>query len=277
MSRSTEARAEAPPSRRSARRERVRILAGIAVLATVLLLLGWGLSAMQWTILITNNNVNDAVATHKTLTETALYSIPLGAERDYPQGITFHPLSSIYGYASCGGVGNVPTCSLPTPISNSSTTIDDYVVFSLTRPNGSAVVFWYTGPQGNLTQDCGGVVEAACEVEPNPPGSGTSPFSNLFLIPTPGNYSIHIVSVQCAFTPNNCSTTTATGIVTLAVSTLTYSRPYYAAGLATVIIAGVSVAVAVVFLTVTGYRIVDDRRKRMGPRPRAVHPVQSAD
>src|SRR5437867_8198440 len=106
---------------------------------------------MQWTVLTTNNNVNDAVATHKIQTETALYSIPLGEQRNYPQGVTFHSSSS----TSCGGIGNIPTCSLPTPVSNSSATIDDYVLFSLTRPNGSAVKFWYTGPQGNLTQDCG--------------------------------------------------------------------------------------------------------------------------
>ncbi len=274
MSRSTEARAEAPLSSPSARGERVRIFAGIAVLAMVLLLFGWGLSAMQWTILTTNNNVNDAVATHKIQTETALYSIPLGAEHDYPQGITFHASASM----SCGGIGNNPTCSLPTPASNSSTTIDDYVLFSLTRPNGSAVTFWYTGPQGNLTQDCGaGVAEVTCHVEPNPPGTGTGPFSNLFLTLTSGNYSIHILSTQCSFTPNNCSRTTSTGTLTVAVSTITYSRPYYAAGLATVIIAGISIAVAVVFLAITGYRVVDDRKKRTSPRAPRVRVSQSVD
>ena len=165
MSSSTEARVEGPPEHARAKHERSRILAGIAILDIVLLLLGWGLSAMQWTVLTTNNNVIDAVATHKIQTETALYSIPLGEERDYPQGVTFHSSSS----TSCGGIGNIPTCSLTTPTSNSSTTIDDYVVFSVTRPNGSAITFWYTGPQGNMTQDCGvGVAEVTCHVEPNP-------------------------------------------------------------------------------------------------------------
>jgi hypothetical protein len=231
---------------------------------------------MQWTILTTNNNVNDAVATHKIQTETALYSIPLGVQRNYPECVDFRGPSSVYG-TSCGGIG-YPSTTLPTPVSNSSTTIEDYVLFSLTRPNGSAVTFWYTGPQGNLTQDCGvGVAEVACHVEPNPPGTGTGPFSNLFLIHTPGNYSIHLLSTQCSFTPNYCSTTTTTGIVTLAVAIITYSRPYYSAGLATVIIGGVSIAVAVVFLTITVYRIVENRRKRSGPRPPAVPPVQGVD
>src|SRR5260370_42051765 len=83
MSSSTETRMEGPLNNPRAKRERSRILAGIAVLAMVLLLLGWGLSAMQWTILTTDNNVNAAVATHKIQTETVLYSIPLCVERHY--------------------------------------------------------------------------------------------------------------------------------------------------------------------------------------------------
>ncbi len=232
---------------------------------------------MQWTILTTNNNANDAVATHKIQTETALYSMPLGVQRYYPEWVSFHTQSSIYGYGtSCGFIGNVSTCSLPTPVSNSSATVEDYVLFSFANPNGTAVTFWFTSPQGNLTQECGDSVVVACNLEPNPPGARTGPYSNLFQIPTPGNYSIRLLSTQCSFT-SNCSTTTAKGTVTVAVSTITYSRPYYTAGLATVIIAGVSVAIAVVFLTITSFRAVDDRRKRSGPRPPAVHAVQGVD
>jgi hypothetical protein len=239
---------------------------------------------MQWTILTTNNNVNDAVATHKLQTETALYSIPLGAQRYYTEWVNFHAPSSIYGYGtSCGFVGNVSTCTLPTPVSNSSTTIEDYVVFSVTVPNGTAVMVWYTSPQGNLTLNCSGTVGAplvvGCILEPNAPGViTTGPYSNLVVqVPTPGNYSIHLLSERCSYS-SYCSATTATGTVTLAVSTITYSRPYHTAGLATVIIAGVSIAVAIVFLTITGYHIVEDRRKRSGPRPPpAVHTSEGVD
>src|SRR5260370_26431087 len=83
MSSSTETRMEGPLNNPRAKRERSRILAGIAVLAMVLLLLGWGLSAMQWTILTTDHNVNAAAATHMIQTATHLSSIRLGVKRHY--------------------------------------------------------------------------------------------------------------------------------------------------------------------------------------------------
>jgi len=160
-----------------------------------------------------------------------------------------------------------PSRILPTPGSNLSTTVDDYVIFSFTNPNGTALTVWYTGPQGNLTQDCSGAYplgEITCTYEPSAPGTRIGPYTTFFKTTVTGNYTIHLLSTQCTITPN-CSTTTAIGTLTLATSSLTYNRPYWALGLATVIVVGASIA-AIAYLATSSYR---EHRQRAAPRTRS--------
>jgi hypothetical protein len=220
---------------------------------------------MQWTVLTTNNNVYDALATSRTVSETATYSISQGTQQSYPITIiAFRATGSGYGCGSNGG--SIPTCSLPTPGSDLATTVDDYVIFTLTNPNGTALTVWYTGPQGNMTQDCGGMV-VTCFYEPTPQPAMIGPFTTFFKSPTLGNYTIHLLSTQCTLTPNYCTTTVASGTLTLATSSLTYNRPYWALGLATLIAAGASIATLVASQEITSYR---KNRNRSGPANRNV-------
>ncbi len=239
----------------------IRSLATLAVLAILVLLLVWGFWATQWTTLTTNNNVRDALVTASVTAETATYSIPQGAQRDYPVCIGFQTSGSSTG---CAVSASTPTHILNSPVSNQSTTIDDYVVFSITNPNGSALIVWYSGPKGNLTQDCNGAYpagEITCTYEPSPTGARLTLGSTFFKTPTPGNYSIHLLSTQCTQTPN-CTTTTAVGSLTLATATLTYNRPYWAYGLATEILAGASIATTVAYSAIASYSSVKRRSKQ---------------
>ena len=262
MSSSDRARSQEPPRWKTLS----PVFAGMAVLALVLLLLGWGLSAMQWTILTTNNNVNDAVVNGELDSHTFSYSIPQNVERDFRVGVYFVPPSSNAGIARVTSPNGTSVIG-PTPVSNTTTTTEYYVFFSITNPNGSAVLVWFTGPQGNLSQTCGVSAVVACRFEPTPPGSGLGPYSMFFQAPTPGNYTIHMLSTQCVAT-TNCTTTNATLRLTTAFSLITYTRPYYNAGLATAIISGASI---VVFIAIAGYRFVNRQRRipsrRVGSPP----------
>jgi len=241
------------------------MLATLAVFALIMLLLVWGVSAMQWTVLTTNNNVRDALATSSRPLETATYSIPQGSQQSYAISIIgFRTIGSGYG---CGVSGSFPTCTLPAPGSDLATTIDDYAIFSFTNPNGTALTVWYTGPQGNLTQDCsGGPAIVTCIYQPAADRSRIGPYTTFFKTPITGNYTIHLLSIQCTWTPNNCSTSTAIGTLTMATGSLTYNRPYWALGLATVIVVGASIAGTVAYLATSRYR---EHRQRAAPRPRS--------
>jgi hypothetical protein len=241
-----------------------RVLAGIAVLAIVLLLLNWGLSATQWTILTTNNNLGDAVANGQLGSESYTYSIPQGVEQDIYVGVYFQP-----GYRLFGPDGSL-FYGLAKPVSNSTTTSEYYVSFTISHPNGSAVTVWFTSPQGNLTQDCGiqtipPFAEVACTLVPALLGTELGAYSNFFQAPTAGNYTIHVLSTQCPTGYNTCSSTNATVGVTRALSSVTYTRPYYNVGQATVMVAEVSIAVSIAILAITCYQVVIQQRKTRPP------------
>lgn len=243
------------------RKVRAKVLAGIAVLGLAVLLLIWGLYGTQWTVLSTNTNLADAVAIG-TLngSETHLYSIPQGQEWDISVGLSFKPSSG--GYSASGGINGTFYYNLATPVSTPTTTSQYYAYFSLTNPNGSAVNVWFTGPQGNLTQDCGsGVLEIACFYSPTPNGIGVGPRSNFFQAPTAGNYTMHLLSSPCSAMYDYCTSTTAIVSVTRSLSSVIYSKPYYNAGLATAIVAGVAIVAASAFLSIIGNRVLNKRVK----------------
>ena len=243
------------------RRVVAQALAGLGVLALALLLLGWGLSATQWTILSTNNNLTDAVNNGVLFgSYTSAYSIPQGVERDITVRLYFQPSSP--GLSSSSDI-NSSNYSLAQPVSSSTTTIQYYALFTFTNPNGSAVNVWYTGPQGNITQDCSsGILVAACLYSPSPAGSSTGPYMNFFQTPTAGNYTMHLLS-----TPS-----TATLRISRALSLVVYNRPYYNTGLATEIVAGIATAAAIAYLSVTAARTLQKRPRKTRP-PSAAPPI----
>jgi len=243
---------------------RTRTLATLGVVALVILLLAWGFSAMQWTLLTTNNNVPDALTTSSVPATYGTYSIPQGTERDYSACFDFQTTGS----PACGSGPLIhPGRTLPSPADNLSTTIDDYVVFKFTNPNGTALMVWYSGPEGNLTQDCGGRV-IPCIYQPSPQGSRLDLHPIFFKINTAGNYTLHLLSIPCTSSPSYCTTTTAVGTFSLASSSLTYSRPYWIAGLATVIAVVASIAIILAYFATADYR-------RYRGWPKHNHPPQS--
>lgn len=191
--------------------------------------------------------------------KTYVYSIPQRQEQDVIVGLTFLPLIRDDGGITYGANYSLYN-GLAKPISNSTTTEEYYASFTFTYPNGSAVNVWFSGPQGNLTNDCGAAV--VCQYLPTQQGSSRSPHSNYFQVTAAGNYTIHIVSV-CP--PGiTCTSSIATLSVTRALSLVTYYRPYYISGMETTIVAEVTIAIvvalAILFLGIAGYRI--SRRKR---------------
>lgn len=243
-----------------ARRVPVKALRAIGVLAIVLLLFGWGLSAMQWTILTRNSTLTDAVLTGMITVETVQYSVPRGVEQGYPITLSF--TSSGCNLPITLGV---PATCLDTPVSNATTTLSQYVVFSLTNPNGSAIILWFSGPQGNLTWDCSSILIVTCEWDPSTAGSILTKGPLFFQVSVPGNYTMHLLGTSCNY-GSTCTTSTAVGRGAISISTVTYSRPYYALGLATAVVAGVSLAIAIIAPSISWSRDRNAGRRHDPPR-----------
>jgi hypothetical protein len=264
----TTTRAEGPARRFSARQELIRILGGIGVLALAILLIGWGISAMQWTVLTNDSALPNPVGTGVVFgSYTQTYTMPQGVEQNIFMGIFFGQ-----GGGALVGPEDSQFYGRPAPVSNSTTTIEYYVGFSITNPNGSAVNIWFSSPQGNLTQPCETPqptpIYVVCTLIPTPTGTGIGPYSEYFQAPVAGNYTLHILPVQCPTDYNYCTSTNATLSVTRAFSTLTYTRPYYNVGLATVIAAGGSIAIAIAYLSIAVNTIITIRRST---RPPSLH------
>lgn len=102
----------------------------------------------------------------------------------------------------------------------------------------------------------------------SPQGVGLVLGPIFFKIDTAGNYTLHMLSIPCKFTPSYCTTTTAVGTFSTASSSLTYSRPYWIAGLATVIAVVASIAIIIGY-----YTTADNRRYRGWPKHK--HPREN--
>jgi hypothetical protein len=271
MSNPTTARTEGPSRRVSVGHQLLRVLGGIGVLALVILLISWGISAMQWTVLTNDNGLPNPVGPGVVFgSYTHSYTIPQGVEQDILMGIFFVP--NFGPFTSEVGPEDSLFYGKPAPVSNSTTTIEYYVGFSITNPNGSAVNVWFTSPQGNLTQPCRmpqpTPLRVMCTLIPTPAGYGFGPYPLYFPTPVAGNYTLHLLPVPCPSGYNYCTSTNATLSITRAFSTLTYTRPYYNVGLATVIVAGASIIAAIAYLSITVGGIIS---RRWGTRPPGVH------
>jgi hypothetical protein len=237
-----------------------------------LLLLGWGLSAMQWTALTSPGDLRSAVLEGtRDSTYTLPYTLPLNATGNFTIALQFGHYG---GYTCYTGSNAACYMNLPGPVSNSTTTTQDYVLFTTTLNNGGlTLVGYYTAPNGTLAigWDKGCTAGGYCTYWPVTGFTFFSPYmgapntmSQFFQAPAAGNYTIHMQSTQCL----RCSATNATGYVSLAVSTIAYTRTYFYPGLATAIVGGVSAVAALAFLSrrisqgkirqeKTGYRQVD--------------------
>jgi hypothetical protein len=106
--------------------------------------------------------------------------------------------------------------------------------FSFSTQLGPYSPLWFSGPQGNMSQFIhndryGGL----------PTKIGEHFDTDIFELPTPGNYTLHYFNNH----PAN-----ATGLVAMGPSSVTYSRPYLYPGATTIAFAGILSAVTIVLL-----------------------------
>lgn len=215
----------------------------IVVLATVATLLGWGAFAVT-TI---TPNPNDPASAFGAFQGTNPYQWQDGY--NLPPGSTIKYVFEIH-YASYGnGCGGTTTtsasngtwiagCNLPKPNSTITSSLIDYVNFNL-KPGcciQQTYFSWVSGPTGNLTtwQSNGGFFRADQE------GNYTMHISNTNFLPPP------------AFPPGNVP-----GTLTFSLGYVTFSRPYFVVGVATL-------AVAACFSVYSLYQASLDRRPRKG-------------
>jgi hypothetical protein len=115
-----------------------------------------------------------------------------------------------------------------------------------TPSGGCAPAIWFTGPQGNLSQSVKTSRYANTDVF-----HGGYYGTSIIEIDSPGNYTLHSLNF---FAPPSGN---VTGIVFMGLSTVTFTRPYFYAGVATTLIAAAS-------SIVTGF--VSWRKLRYRPR-----------
>lgn len=216
---------------------------------------------MQWTTIshtmtaVSAGSEAQYVIQRDTLYEhTLLFSNPLGNETTYTMDLV---ASGATGQCYTVGSASMDCIeSFDAPPTSPSTITTYYVVFSITdNANTAPLVATFTGPRGPLNV----TGYSPANSYPLDPGGLTLTTFQYFETDQPGNYSAHILTTKCDF---RCSTTNATGYVMTGQSSLTYDRPYYNAGLATVIVALVGIALTIVFLAINTFLSLMRRRKR---------------
>lgn len=263
-------RGKKPPRNTAWKRERNKILAGIAMLAITLLLLAWGLSALSWTTLAnayypSSNDVSHAVFSHYIYTHTFAFSNPPNNERIINVNLSFGGSSISADQCYTNASANT-SCTeyMPAPASDLTTTTQVYVLFFVTdNAHSPAIAVFFTGPQGRLNYT------GYSQPEYLEPYTNVSISTQQFFeTPIPGNYSAHIVTYKCG-TETTCATTNSTGSVTTALAAVAYNRPFSVAGLATVVIAAISMAFIAAFLSITSYRVLKRKLARTNLVPKA--------
>jgi hypothetical protein len=224
---------------------------------------------MQWTTVANNyadgyNDVDTAVSRYLMYYQSFPFSIAQRAERTFTIALSFRG-SSLYSSSNCFfpwqsfvlkfHLYEDGECIdyLDPPVSSPSMTTENYVYFAVTdNASGPPLILSYTSPQGSLNDSAG---------QPRTSLSAGSSYSasdqQIFPAPSPGNYTVHVLTDYCPM-GSTCSSN-ATGQADTAVSVVLYNRPFYNAGLATVIVTIGVMAVAAAFLAITVKRILEHR------------------
>ncbi len=212
------------------------------LLATVVALVGWGVFAM--TIVIPNPNDSSSVfgAFHATSFQWGPepYNISAGSTVVFVFDIRYTLTGGgCNGYFPTTAARNgswVASCILPRPNSTVTSRWADYVSFNIDPDRKccrQSYWNWVSGPSGNLT---------------NPQGGG-----GFFEVNQEGNYSAH-VSNTIPLYPGAVAPGNVNGTLTFNLGHVLFSRPYFAAGLATL-------GLGVLFSSQSIYSLSIQRRK----------------
>ncbi len=222
-----------------------RAARGIAALAALILLVGWGVFAVTTTVPNPNDQANVYGAfqsIHPFQWYPEKYNLAPGSTIDFVFNINYVP----NGAGGCNGYLPVTSakngtwaaeCSLPRPNSTFTSTVRDYLTFTVQPDRGccqQSYFSWVSGPSGNLT--------------------GFSSAGGFFEIDQEGNYSLHISNTNF-LPPPAYPVGYVNGTLTYSDGFLLFTRPYFSAGIATL---AVAIIVAVLFL----YSTVSQRRSR---------------
>lgn len=222
--------------RKSSRKKTVlSLLGGLGILLIVLLLLGWGLSAMQRTV---STSIERDSGSRSFSISTASQDY-WGAQICFPSSCN---IPATFG----GGIfaHGLYWAGMPAPYSVLTGSLENFVDFSLTTNSTNGIRAWFSGPNGNLSST---IVQA--------PGIT---LLEGFPVVSPGNYSVHVWTQD----PLN----NATGQFSVVLRTVLYARPYATAGLETVIVALAAICLLGVVAAFLGYRSLKRRRIPHPPR-----------
>ena len=209
------------------------LLGGLGVLLIALMLLGWGLSAMQWTV----STTTDRDSASRT------FSIPAGSQDYWGAQICFPSSCRIPDYATTGvDRHGLYWASLPEPYTVVTGTLKDFVDLQLSFNYSDGARVWASGPNGNLS-----VVSQAGKAE------GFS-----FPVDIPGNYSVHIMAT--------IALSNTTGLISVALRTIVGQRQYGTAGLESAIVASTAILVLGAVGAYLGFQFLKHRRKPHPPR-----------
>jgi hypothetical protein len=215
----------------------------ILVLTAIVALIGWGVFAV--TTITPNPNDSNSVfgafqASYPFQWRTDGYNLAPGSTAQFVFEITFVPNGGgCNGYfAMAWRNGTLSAfCTLPKPDSTLTSGLSDYIDIHINQDLNccqQTYFSWVSGPSGNLTdfQSSGG----------------------FFQVNQEGNYSMHVSNTN--FLPPPAKPVgNVNGTVTFSLSRVLFSRPYFAAGLATL-------GMAAMFTPYSLYSLSKERRKK---------------
>jgi DNA-binding transcriptional ArsR family regulator/ribosomal protein L40E len=201
--------------------------AGIG-LVMVLVLLGWTAFAVGWTVPNDRASITDSVLHGVPESGIFQFDAKPGTQSGFVLGMFFSPpRPGEYAQEVSNGL---QFYAVPRPSSSPWEVKVNYATFLFTVTNGSGKV-WITGPQASLASlSCG----LSCSIEFSPAGG-------FFFGPAPGSsvrgfwFSEMAGEGNYTFWVQNSGPGVAYGNVTLGASSVVYSRPYFFAGILTIV------------------------------------------
>jgi DNA-binding transcriptional ArsR family regulator len=219
-------------------------------LVMVLVLIGWTAFAVGWTVPNDRASTMDSVLRGVPESGTFQFDAKPGTQSGFVLGMFFSPpRPGEYAQEVSNGL---QFYAVPRPSSSPWEVKVNYATFLFTVTNGSGKV-WITGPQGSLASlSCG----LSCSIEFSPAGGfffGPAPGSNVrgfwfSEMAGEGNYTFWV---------QNSGPGAAYGNVTMGASSVVYSRPYFFAGILTIV-------PAAAYLGLAFFSLVQSMQRRTG-------------
>jgi DNA-binding transcriptional ArsR family regulator len=245
-------------TRKSSSQTRTHLVRAGIGLAMVLVLLGWTGFAIGWTIPNDRASIDDSVLHGAPLTGIFKFNTQPGTQAGFALGMFYTPPRP--GEYAQGSSSDLQFYAVPRASSSPWEVRVNYAMFSFTVTNGSGKV-WITNPQGHLSPlSCG----LSCTIDWPPAGGlfwGPAPGSSVrgfwfSEMAGEGNYTLWVQNTGPGATYGN---------ITAGASSVVYSRPYFLAGILTVVPAAAYLGLAL-YATVRFMQREMDPKGLDGPR-----------